>query len=173
MDASQTNFAMGWDRASGLLAWWGIPNITEASGIESRKVEYLRADYPHEAFKRVTQVSELNETLYRLFVSPWVQTFANPWTAEMLKWLHPMRTSRYLLSDAFCPWMRGVAMMAAAVAKTRAPLPHDHQLLEWEREAIGKVAQGLENARKGRDATCERAFDLLYGDAIGQSVKNG
>src|SRR3546814_12004585 len=62
--------------------------------VESRRVEDLRADYPREAFMRVRQASEFNEGLYRTFISPWVQAYATPFSAEMLKWLHPMRMSR-------------------------------------------------------------------------------
>ncbi len=140
---------------------------------EPRGVEDLRADYPREAFERVRQISEFNETFYRTFASPWVQTLANPWTAEMLKWLHPMRTSRYLLSEAFNPWMRGIAMLADAVAKNRRPLPREQPLIRREREAIGEITQALENARKARDAAYEQTFGLLYGDPSGGSAQNG
>ena len=140
---------------------------------EPRNVEDLKADYPREAFERVREVSELNETLYRTFVSPWVQTLANPWTAEMLKWLHPMRTSRYLLSESFNPWMRGVAMLADTVSKGRQPLPKEHPLIEREREAFGEVSQGLEKAREARDAACEQTFGLIYGNPSGGSAQNG
>ncbi len=131
---------------------------------EPRKVEDLRADYPHAAFERVKQVSEFNEAMYRTFVSPWVQTLANPWTAETLKWLHPMRTSRYLLSEEFNPWMRGVYVLAASVAKNRHPLPQDHPLIEREREAIGEVTQALENVLEVRDAAQGRIFANIYGE---------
>jgi hypothetical protein len=138
---------------------------------EPRQVEDLKADYPREAFERVRQVSELNETLYRTFVSPWVQAVANPWTAEMLKWLHPMRTSRYLLSEAFNPWMRGVAALADIVAENRQPLPQDQPLIERERAAMGEITQTLENVRKARDAAYEQTFGLLYGDSSAGSRK--
>jgi len=140
---------------------------------EPRKVEDVKADYPREAFERVRQVSELNETLYRTFVSPWVQAFANPWTAAMLKWLHPMRASRYLLSEAFSPWMRGVAMLADAVAKGRQPLPREQPLIQREREAIGEVTEALASARKARDAAYEQTFSLLYANPSGGNAKNG
>jgi hypothetical protein len=131
---------------------------------EPRKVEDLKVDYPREAFERVRQVSSVNETLYRTFVSPWVQSLATPWTAEMLKWLHPMRTSRYLLSEAFNPWMRGIAWLSDAMADDRQPLAQDHPLIEREREVIGEITQTLEDLRKARDAACERTFSLLYGN---------
>ncbi len=129
---------------------------------EPRQVEDLRQDTPHDAFERVKKVSAFNETMYRSFVSPWVQAFSTPWTAEMLKWLHPMRTSRYLLSEAFNPWMHGVAMLAEPLAAHRHPLAKDNPLIEREREAIGEVTRALEKVRETRDAAYERAFGLLF-----------
>ena len=129
---------------------------------EPRRVEDLRQDAPSGAFERVKQVSEFTETMYRSFVSPWVKTMANPWTAEMQKWLHPMRTSRYLLSESFNPWMHGIATLAAPLADKRHPLPTDHPLIERERESIGEVTQALERARESRDAGYEQLFDRLY-----------
>jgi len=129
---------------------------------EPRKVEELKVDYPRTALERVKQVSELNETLYRTFVSPCVQTLTNPWTTETLKWLHPMRSSRYLLSEAFNPWMRGVAMLAEAVANSRQPMPQEHPLTSREREAIGQITQALESVREARDAAYEQTFSLLF-----------
>ncbi len=140
---------------------------------EPRKVEDLKADHPREAFESVRRVSEFNETLYRTFVSPSVQTFATPWTAEALKWLHPMRTSRYLFSEAFNPWMRGIAILAGTVARRRQPLPQDHPLIERERAAIGEISEAMAHAREARDAGYEQAFSLLYGELTAESQSNG
>jgi len=93
----------------------------------------LKYGYPRETFERVRKVSEINETFYRAFVSPWVQMVATPWTAEVGKWLHPMRTSCYLLSEAFNPWMCSIRLAAGAVAKNRRPLASDHPLIAQER----------------------------------------
>lgn len=130
---------------------------------EERTVEDLRFDYPREAFERVRQVSEFNDALYQVCVSPWVRLAANPWSATMLKWLHPMRTSRYLFSEAFNPAMYWVAALADAVAKDRKPLPDDHPLLAEERDHIRRVSGLFEDARKVRDALYEQAFAALYG----------
>ena len=129
---------------------------------EPRKVEDLRRSYPREAFERVRRMSEFNETLYRTFVSPWAQAISTPWTAELLKWLHPMRTSRYLLSEAFNPWMRGVAMLASAVAKNRHSLANNHPLIEREREATADVTEVWAAVRKVRDAAHEQVFSALF-----------
>lgn len=130
---------------------------------EPRRVEDLTTDPPRMAFERVRQVSEFGEALYRTWISPWMQTLANPWTAETLKWLHPMRSSRYLLSEAFTPWMHAVAALAEIITKGRQPLPQDHPLMARERAAMEDVTGVLEKAREGRDAVHEEAFRLLYG----------
>lgn len=132
---------------------------------EPREVEELKTDYPRAAFERVRDVSEMSEALYRTFVSPWVRAFTTPWSAEMLKWLHPMRASRYLLSEAFNPGMCGIALLAESIARSRQPLPADHPLIAREHAAFAAVGEALEAARKARDATYELGFASLYGDS--------
>ncbi len=132
---------------------------------EERRVEDLQFPHQNEAFERVRASSEVNESFYKTFVSPWVQATANPWSAEMMKWMHPMRTSRYLFSEAFNPWMPGIAILADAVAENRTPLPDDHPMIERERELIGQVTQAMETAREGRDGVYERMFDAIYNAA--------
>lgn len=129
---------------------------------EPREVEDLKTDYPQEAFERVKQVSTFNEVLYGAFVSPWAQALSTPWTAEMLKWLHPMRSSRYLFSEKFNPWMRGVSMLAEPLAGSRHPLAPYHPLIELEREAAGNVTHALGRLRECRDAAIEQAFRLMF-----------
>ncbi len=129
---------------------------------EERPVEGLKFGTPYETFERVRQVSETNEQLYTTFVSPFIRSFANPWTAAMLEWLHPMRSSRYLLSERFSPWMRGVASLATMIEKHRTALPQDNPSIARERAAIDYVAKTIEQARQRRDTAKERTFALLY-----------
>jgi len=135
---------------------------------EERQVEDLqRFEHSPMAFERVRQVSELNDTLYQTFVSPWVRMFVNPWTAEAVKWLHPMRTSRYLLSESFDPWMRVVAALADDVARHRKPLAKDQRCLVQEQQAFDFVSRLLDQAREYRDAVQEQTFSILYGGSAG------
>lgn len=131
---------------------------------EPREVEDLHFDYPRKAFERVREVSEFNETLYRTFVSPWVRAFANPWTAQAMQWLHPMRARTYVLSESFMPWMGPFSVLAAAVAKDRHALPGDHPLIAQERKLIAQISAFWEIARRLRDAATERAFLSIYGE---------
>lgn len=129
---------------------------------EARQVEDLAFTPDTEAFKRVRDVSETNESVYRAFVSPWVRAMANPWSAEAMKWVHPMRTSRYLMSGAFNPWMRGLAVLANAVAQDRRPLRDDHPLMCQEKARIEEISMAIELSRKLRDAGYEAMFSAVY-----------
>jgi hypothetical protein len=131
---------------------------------EPRRVEELKRDYPREAFERVRKLSELNETLYQTFGSPWVRAMVTPWTAELLKWLHPMRTSRYLLSESFNPWMRAVSMLASAIAKNRHSVAQDQPFLVHERKSVADMTEVFGSMRKVRDALYERTFSALFED---------
>lgn len=130
---------------------------------EERRVEDLVFDYPHKAFEKVRQVSDINEAFYRTFVSPWVQATATPWTSAMLKWLHPMRTSRYLLSEKFSPWMHVVAALAKEVRKNRADVPADNPMRAAERAFSKQVEKVIETARQARDNLEEESFRRIYG----------
>lgn len=130
---------------------------------EERQVADIKVSTPHRAFERVRQVSEANEDFYKTFVSPLVRSLANPWTAALLEWCHPMRTSRYLWSETFSPLMRGVAGLARLIKQTRTPLPADNAFITRERSSIERVFKAIEEAREQRDAAEENVFALLYG----------
>lgn len=134
---------------------------------EPRQVADLKADYPRESFEKVAEVSKTLDMFYSTFVSPWVRAMTTPATAVALKWLHPMRTSRYMFSEAFNPWMRGVRMMAETLRDTRVPLSADDPDMVAERAALAAVTSQLEGARKARDKSYEQVFALLYGGLPG------
>ena len=145
----------------------GDPDCTHdqyAVVFESRNVEDLRFDYPRKAFERLRSASEFNESLYRIFLSPWVRTIANPWLALSMQWLHPMRMKTYLWSESFAPWMRAFGVLADAVSKDRHPIPQDHPLLAQERQLIAQISAFWETARRLRDAAEERTFTTMYGE---------
>ena len=129
---------------------------------EPHKVEDLRFDYPREAFERVRRVSEFNEAIYRTFMSPWVKAMTNPWTAEALQWLHPMRAKTYVFSESFMPWMGAFSVLATAVAKDRHALSDDHPLMVQERKLIAQIFTFWQIARRLRDAAIECTFRSTY-----------
>ncbi|WP_199189441.1 DUF3141 domain-containing protein [Trinickia dabaoshanensis] len=130
---------------------------------EERQVRDLDFGSPREAFEQVRQLSELNESAYRTFISPLVRTLANPWSAAMLEWMHPMRTSRYVFSEMFSPWMNGIAHLARLLEARRTPLRPDNPFLVQERAFIRQVSETIVTGRVQRDAAEEQAFSLLFG----------
>lgn len=67
MTTPETGLPIGWDRVSGLLAWWGMPGATDAGGMKNHtdRVQALVAEM-HQLFKEVSSsqgqvVSDTNE----------------------------------------------------------------------------------------------------------------
>ena len=139
---------------------------------EDRRVEDIRFDYPREAFERVRTVSEWNEWVYANFVSPSVRTVVSPLVSpEWLKWLHPMRVSRYAFSERISPWMAAVAPLAALARAGRQRLDEENPFLKAERVASRQVSGVLDQRRIASDKLNERVFSLLYAAVTGASVK--
>src|SRR5690606_9884530 len=106
-----------------------------------RDVDEVRSPYSEAAFERVQALSEWNEAVYSAFLSPWVRLYANPFAAELQKWLHPMRASRYVFSEQVNPWMRLFAAVAPAVAQSRLLVADKNVFLEAERKASEMLAK--------------------------------
>lgn len=130
---------------------------------EEREVKDIPAPQQNKAFEKVRETSRVNQSLYKSFVSPWVQLAANPWGSEMMKWAHPMRSSRALFSERVNPWMAGIGFLAAGVSLTRKPLAPDNPLRQREKAAIAEVSQAIKTARQERDSASEALFEALYG----------
>lgn len=134
-------------------------------GFVARRVEDLHFDPPPAAFERVREVSAWNDAAYSAFVAPWLRVAVNPAAAAMARWMHPMRVSRYMLSERFAPWMHGVATMAAllrAAPKPGGTATHP-ALRRAETDALAMVTHTLRAARGMRDTWQEFTFRALYG----------
>lgn len=153
---------------AGTLA--GASNLPFAVRFEARRVEELKFPQPDPAFERIRDFSEAAESIYKTFLSPFVQSTSNPLTAEAAKWLHPMRTSRYLFSPSFSPWLRGLPGLGKSIRHTRVPLAEDNPYLGAERTFINLTTSLIEIARINRDAALERIFEILYGAASSREV---
>ena len=95
--------------------------------------------------------------------APWVRAAVTPWSTELLRWLHPMRMSRYLFSERFNPWMEAVAGLAGLAHRSRRPVPNEHPLHQIEREFSKGISTMLATLRQQRDETFEQAFRPYYG----------
>ncbi len=130
---------------------------------EERRVEQIHYAYPEKSFEKVQAVSEWNELLYKKTISPWIAAFANPVSAAMLKWLHPMRIGNAMFSEKLNPCMLPVKVLAPFVANARLPADESNRLAALETDASASISRTLDSYRKIRDSSSEQIFSMLYG----------
>jgi hypothetical protein len=130
---------------------------------EERNIEDLCESMPSEPFDVVRRVSEQNDTLYRWTLRPWVQAFANPISAEMLRVMHPMRLSRTMFSEKVNPFMWHTAWMAKMVEDHRAEKKPEGMLHEAEQGVSGHITKTLHDVSEARDEVMHELFSQLFG----------
>lgn len=131
---------------------------------EERQVEDIQYQYPETDFETVQALSEKSEAFYKTFISPWVRAFANPLSAEALKWAHPMRASRYMYSEMLNPWMIPAKLLAKSVNQSRKQASEDNTFSKAERAASESIGSALHSYQKARDAASEFLFLQLFGN---------
>src|SRR5712671_4526316 len=100
---------------------------------EARTLDDIRALGGNDAadercFATAARVSETNLALYRTYAQPIVQAFVNPWWADWMHQLHPLRLQYELFSDAN-PMMAPVAALAEQVRANRRPVVADNPFI--------------------------------------------
>jgi pimeloyl-ACP methyl ester carboxylesterase len=113
-------------------------------------------------FAAVAQIPQLNLSLYRTFVQPWVRAVVTPQSAEWLQRMHPLRLSYELLSDRN-PWMGWIAGEADRLRKNRRPVPADNPFLKVQELVSSAIETSLDQWRIWRDGIYELTFDTVYG----------
>jgi hypothetical protein len=119
---------------------------------EERLVEQIAYAYSARLFENVQTLSEWNDWdwAYRNPLGPWIEATANPVSAQMLKWLQPMRTSRLLFSGSINPWMLPVQVAARAVETGRAAIGDDNPFVKIERaRAVWSASRSRATDRSG------------------------
>lgn len=134
-----------------------------------------------EAFSPVAAVSRFNDKLYLSFISPLVQMMMNEQLAEGIRQLHPLRTQRYMFSDAN-PLLWPIQHSAPWIKQYRKKAKPDNPFLLWEKSISGLIKSSLDGFRDYRDHYQENVFKLmydnpwmktLYPDIFRESSKNG
>jgi pimeloyl-ACP methyl ester carboxylesterase len=132
---------------------------------EGRTVEDILAlgdGREHEkAFETVARVSEINEGLYDTLIGPWVRMWSNETTAETLRFMHPLRLERFLLSD-LNPAMWPLKAVADMVRKDRRAAAADNTFVTAEHAVSERIDRGLDRYREARDRMYELTFKTIY-----------
>jgi pimeloyl-ACP methyl ester carboxylesterase len=117
-------------------------------------------------FETVARVSEINEGLYRTFVSPAVKAMMTPAAAELMREMHPSRLYFSSFSDRN-PAMAPVAQLARDIRNdgNRHPVSPDNPFLMCEKIVSSWIVSSLEAFGKAREAWTEAVFHSTYGSA--------
>lgn len=113
-------------------------------------------------FAMVNQVSQVNSTLYEMFVRPWMRPAINEHCAEMIRKAHPFRMQQYLQSS-LNPIFSGLAGSAPVVRAHRQVVSPNNPLLAWQESFSTLVETQLNVFRDVRDASQEMKFHTVYG----------
>ena len=141
---------------------------------EARSLDDIRAlgrNSPEDdrAFAAVARLSELNLSIYRTFMQPFVRAFANQPMADLARALNPLRLSYTMFADSN-PWMRGVPPLAAAVSAARRPVAADNPFLALQTQVSTQITTALDSYRAARDKLEEQMFFGFYGSPFVQSL---
>ena len=113
------------------------------------------------AFVPVAAISQVNDAFYRRWVAPWVRVFIQPWMAEGIRQLHPLRVQRYAWSDANpLTWPLGV--WSSTVKQERQPAAPDNPFVQAETYFSDLVTASFNLYRDSRDRLQEWLFKSIY-----------
>ncbi len=113
-------------------------------------------------FSTISKVSELNATLYKTLVRPWVRLMAQRPLADALGNLHPLRMQREMFSDA-TPVAPLVRKQAQKAREERVSVDPDHPLRRLEEKFNEQITTSLNQMRDRRDAAAVDLARKLYG----------
>lgn len=113
-------------------------------------------------FSVVSKVSEANDNLYQLIARPWVKFWTTELSAEMIRYLHPLRLQRYCFAD-INPLMRPLKNIASITRQNRKPAQPDNLFTAMEKDFSAYIDRVLDIYRDFRDLNQEQLFQQIYG----------
>jgi hypothetical protein len=120
-------------------------------------------------FATAARMSEINLSLYRAWMQPFVRAFASVPMAQALQKMHPLRISYELFSDTN-PLMGEIARAADWVRQNRKPAAKDNPFIALQEAASQQIVTMLDGWRDARDVWAERTFFAVYGSPALQAA---
>jgi hypothetical protein len=141
---------------------------------EARSLEDIRAlggngEEDDREFAAAARVSEINLGLYRAFVQPWVQNWANEGFAQWMRRCHPLRLQYELFADA-SPFVRQLQASTEGAKRDRRPVPKDNVFWQAQEQFSDWIESSLDAYRDMRDRASEAWFHAVYGSPFVQAV---
>ena len=113
-------------------------------------------------FATAEHISNVNLSLYRAFLQPWVRFWCNGSVAEAWRQLHPLRLQYdlFALPDAAG---RQLSSLAAYTRDNRHPVSQDNPAWQFQEQVSRTIEQSLDAFRDWRDSVYELTFTSFYG----------
>lgn len=112
-------------------------------------------------FAAVAHLSDINLSLYRNFLQPWVRLMTTSQSADLMRRLHPLRIS-YEHWSSRSPFADVIRRAAEGVRADRQPVSTDNPFLKTQDDVSQMIVQALDAWRDVRDAAYERCFEWMY-----------
>ncbi|WP_114241677.1 DUF3141 domain-containing protein [Dyella sp. C9] len=113
-------------------------------------------------FDAARTLSDINLSVYRHFMQPWVRAFSTPESARWMQALQPLRIGYEWWSDEH-PLAPMLATLAGQVREHRRPATPDNPLLQAQAMMSQAIVQALDSFRDHRDEIYGLLFHSLYG----------
>jgi len=141
---------------------------------EPRTLDDIRALGGNDAederrFAAAARVSEINLSLYRTFLQPWVCAMVTAAGGEAMRRLHPLRLQYEVFADRN-PCAATVAKGADWARSNRTPVSAGNSFLACEQGASRQIVAALDAWRDLRDRSAELMFLSVYGSPLLQAA---
>ena len=141
---------------------------------EARTLDDIRAlggndEEDERKFAAAARVSEINLGLYRMFVQPWVRSWANEDFARWAREMHPLRLQYNMLSHAN-PLTQPLLTWVGEARRNRHPVAKDNAFWRAQEQFSTWIETSLNAYRDMRDHACEAWFDAVYGSPVLQAM---
>ena len=114
-----------------------------------------------QGFEVVNRVSEVNQHVYDLVVSPVVRALSAGFAPKLMRAMHPNRLENFLWSS-LNPFAIYSKMAARTARENRAPVSADNVFLAWEQFVGQAIVNAFDAYRDIRDQTVETTFNMFY-----------
>jgi hypothetical protein len=141
---------------------------------EERTLDDIRALGGNDAadercFAAAARISEINLSLYRTLLQPWVRAWVTPVGARGMRRLHPLRLLYEVFADGN-PFAALVAKGAEWARSNRAPVSPNNSFLAFEQGASRQIVAALDTWHDLRDRSAELIFLSIYGSPLLQAA---
>jgi hypothetical protein len=141
---------------------------------EERTLDDIRALGGNDAaderrFATAARVSDINLSLYRTFMQPFVRATVGAPFAEWMHKMHPLQLQYELFSNTN-PMMAQVESLADKVRAERKPVADDNPFVAMQETASRQIVAALDGWRQLTETMAERTFLTVYGAPMLQAA---